>query len=163
MGHFDVMSAMFVFEAAANPNDLSSWKEYLESSTEALAPGGHLVFTTALSENGKVWEAGIWKDTVSVSADHIKATLAELGFVDVKMDLIPGTQGFGYEAVAAVTAKKAGSPAGSAGSAVAATPNRMASTSIAGGGDGDNAAVARFMKKHFRHFNSAALVDAAEG
>lgn len=162
-GLFDVMSAHFVFESSANPDDASTWKDHVENATMALAPGGHLVMTTVLSAKGSVWEAGVWKDTVSLSEEDVVRDLTALGFADIDVTLIPGCTDIGYEAIAAITARSASATPAAIGSATVGTVASRSATTQSGSGSDDNGAVARFMKKHFKHFNSAALLDAAGG
>ena len=109
-----------------------------------VTPGGHLVMTTLLSQSGMVMEDGRVLPTPRVTEKVVRDSLAAAGFVDVDVEIIESSDSErGMEQFAGVVARK---PTG--GELTLAQQNTC---------------VAAFMQKHFRHFNSRALVEAAEG
>ena len=147
---FDALSACFVFEASAKTG--VGWGVHLQHSLEWLAPGGHLVAVTLLETSGVVTEGGRQLETPVLTAEMIEARLGELGLEGIRLSTIESHTAEGPAQIAAITARKPARPA-------AATPTHSSSAP-----DGkDNRAVAAFVRRNFKHFNAASLVDAADG
>ena len=143
---FDVVSACFVFEASCPVVAPHFWSEHLRNTATRLAPGGHLVMT-ALLGTGAVVEGGRLLPTPELNEDIIRTGLADVGFTDVSLELIESQDDNDQNStmtIAALTARYA--------------PQQDEEVSKE-----DCAAVARFVRKHFRHFNAAAIIDAADG
>jgi len=140
---FEVLSACFVFEASAG--DDGGWKEHLTNAVRLIAPNGHIVLTVVLSNTGIVTEGGRQLATPKISAGDIEQALSGLGFADVDMQLIDSSDfELGIGKYAAVTARK--------------VPPVIDQLSQA-----RHNAVAEYTRHTYRHFNSASLVEAADG
>ena len=156
---FDVVSACFVFEASAKTG--VGWGVHLQHSLEWLAPGGHLVTATLLDTSGVVTEGGRQLETPVLTAEMIEARLVELGLEDIRLSTIDSHTAEGPAQIACITARK---PARAAAATSTHSSSATMSTSTSAAPDGkDNRAVAAFVRRNFKHFNAAALVDAADG
>jgi deoxyhypusine synthase len=137
---FDVLSACFVFEASAVTG--AGWGEHLKNGLSWLAPGGHLVATTLLNTTGVVTEGGRQLATPVLSTEMIRARLDALGLEEIHLEAIDSYTEEGPVQIATITARKPSAP----------SPLKS-----------DTSAVARYVRHHFRHFNAATLIDAADG
>ena len=153
---FDVMSACFVFEASAKTG--VGWGVHLQHSLEWLAPGGHLVAVTLLETSGVVTEGGRQLETPVLTAEMIEARLGELGLEGIRLSTIESHTAEGPAQIAAITARKPARPA-----AATSTHSSSSAMSTSAPDGKDNRAVAAFVRRNFKHFNAAALVDAADG
>ena len=83
----------------------------------------------------------------------------ELGLEDIRLSTIDSHTAEGPAQIACITARKPARPA-----AATSTHSSSAAMSTSPAPDGkDNRAVAAFIRRNFKHFNAAALVDAADG
>jgi len=151
-GSFDVMSACFVFEASGEAIKTEEggrdWRDHLTNAARLLKDDGHIVLTVVLSPTGVVTEGGRELLTPKISAEDVQHALEELGFGHVNMEVIDSKdtdKGIGQ--FAAVTARKMSTAAAAIDPAKQATYN----------------AVASYVRNTYRHFNSKALIEAADG
>eukprot|EP00927_Polykrikos_kofoidii_P052355 TRINITY_DN4614_c0_g1_i2.p1 TRINITY_DN4614_c0_g1~~TRINITY_DN4614_c0_g1_i2.p1 ORF type:complete len:782 (+),score=59.00 TRINITY_DN4614_c0_g1_i2:309-2348(+) len=148
-GVFDVISACFVFEASTPSSDVQIWKTHLRNVLQQMDTDGHLVMTVLLSESGQVVEGGKVLPTPIFTEQVLRDGLTELGFTKIQLELIDteGDEGGSPMKCAALTARRS-------------VPN---SNPHKDHDHHDFGAVAKFARHYFRHFNSAALVEAADG
>ena len=118
-----------------------------------------LVTATLLDTSGVVTEGGRQLETPVLTAEMIEARLVELGLEDIRLSTIDSHTAEGPAQIAAITARK---PARAAAATSTHSSSSDLSTSTAPDGK-DNRAVAAFVRRNFKHFNAAALVDAADG
>lgn len=155
---FDVLSACFVFEASAVTG--AGWGEHLKNALSWLAPGGYLVATTLLNTTGVVTEGGRQLATPVLSTEMIQGRLDALGLDDIDLKTIDSYTDEGPVQIATILARKPMAPSSpvalfSSQSGAPTAPEMLKTSEIS--------SVAKYVRRHFRHFNSATLVDAADG